>query len=347
MIRTAITSLFFAAAALAQQVQVIAPNVPPVNVDRPFAGGVGRYQQWHSAASLQGAVLEPMRLEQMEFFAGTTPTSQAAQIDCEIFVGHGKSFGVTGSFDGNFDGAPVLVKPRALLPLIAGAPGQVVITVPFTTRFNWDRTRPLLWEVRVHGNNLSNTPFPYNFRGTTTSIGSVSRVYGTGSVGVANGTTLIGGGMLTRFTFRPGAVVPYGAGCPGEGGFVPVGGVVQLPSVAASWTHQLSAAASQRPALWVVGVDNSAPFPLDLVNLLGLGTSTCLLHFNPINAIGFTTVGAGPGSGSASFAWQLPPTGGYAGLSLFTQWVVFDPLGQSASLATTGGLWSIVAPFGG
>jgi len=119
------------------------------------------------------------------------------------------------------------------------------------------------------------------------------------------------------------------------------------PSVAASWTHQLSAAASQRPALWVVGVDNSAPFPLDLVNLLGLGTSTCLLHFNPINAIGFTTVGGGPGTGSASFAWQLPPTGGYAGLSLFTQWVVFDPLGPSASLATTGGLWSIVAPFGG
>jgi hypothetical protein len=347
MHRHLLTSFFLAAAAVAQQVQVTAPNVPPVNVDRPFAGGVGRYQQWHSAASLQGSVLEPMRLEQMEFFAGTTPTSQVAQIDCEILVGHGKVFGVTGAFDSNFDGAPVLVRPRALLPLSAGAAGQVVITVPFTTRFTWDRARPLLWEVRVHGNNLNNQPFPYNFRGTTTSVGAVSRVYGTGSVGVANGTTLVGGGMLTRFTFRPGAVVPFGAGCPGEGGFAPVGGVAQTPSVAALWTHQLSNAASQRPALWVVGDSNAAPFPLDLVALLGLGTSTCLLHLNPINAIGVTTVGAGAGSGSATFGWQLPPTGGYQGLSLYTQWVVFDPLGPSASLTTTGGLWSIVAPFGG
>ncbi|MBM3973175.1 MAG: hypothetical protein FJ301_03640 [Planctomycetes bacterium] len=347
MIPIALTPLFFAAAVIAQQVQVTAPNVSPVNVDRPFAGSVGRYQQWHSAASLQGAVMEPMRLEQMEFFAGTTPTSQAAQIDCEILVGHGKAFGATGSFDSNYDSPPVLVKPRALVPLIAGTPGQVVITVPFTTRFTWDRSRPLLWEVRVHGNNLGNAPFPYNFRGTTTSIGSVSRVYGTGSVGVASGTTLVGGGMLTRFTFRPGAVVPLGVGCMGEAGFVPVGSVVQVPSVSAMWTHHLSSAASQRPALWVVGVDNSAPFPLDLVSLLGLGTSTCLLHFSPINAIGFTTVGGGPGAGAASFAWLLPPTGGYAGLSIFTQWVVFDPLGQSGSLATTGGLWSIVAPFGG
>ena len=81
--------------------------------------------------------------------------------------------------------------------------------------------------------------------------------------------------------------------------------------------------------------------------LLGLGTSTCMLHINPVNAIGFTTVGAGAGSGSATFVWQLPPTGGYQGLSLYTQWVVFDPLGPSASLTTTGGLRSIVAPFGG
>jgi hypothetical protein len=34
-------------------------------------------------------------------------------------------------------------------------------------------------------------------------------------------------------------------------------------------------------------------------------------------------------------------------MSLYTQWVVFDPLAQNGVLAVTPGLWTIVAPIGG
>lgn len=347
MIRAILPLLLVAASAAAQQVQVTAPNVLVANVDRPFAGGVGRYQQWYAPASLQGAVQQPMRLEQLEFFAGTAPTSQPAQIDCEILIAHGRAFGVTGQFDSNYDGPPVLVKPRAFVPLAAGASGQVVLTVPFTTRFHWDRTRPLLLEVRVHGNNLGGQPFPYNFRGTTTATGTTSRVYATGTVGAANGTVQAGVGMSTRFTFRPGAFVDFGEGCPGQGNFVPTGSVQQVAAVAGLWTHQLSAAAPQRLAVLVLGDVRTAPFPLDLVALLGLGTSTCMLRMNPVLTFPTTTVGGAAGSGSALQSVQFPPNAALQGASLYTQWVVFDPLGPSAALSTTAGLWSVVAPVGG
>lgn len=347
MIRAILPLLLVAASAAAQQVQVTAPNVLVANVDRPFAGGVGRYQQWYAPASLQGAVQQPMRLEQLEFLAGTAPSSQAAQIDCEVLVAHGRSFGVTGQFDTNYDSVPVLVKPRAFVPLAAGASGQVVMTIPFTTRFHWDRTRPLLLEVRVHGNNLGSQPFPYNFRGTTTATGTTSRVYATGTVGAANGAVQAGVGMSTRFTFRPGAFVDFGDGCPGEGNFVPTGAVQQVAAVAGLWTHQLAAAAPQRLAVLVLGDVRAAPFPLDLVALLGLGTSTCMLRMNPVLTFPTTTVGGVAGSGSALQSVQFPPNTALQGASLYTQWVVFDPLGPSAALSTTAGLWSVVAPVGG
>jgi hypothetical protein len=347
MIPAILPLLLVAASAAAQQVQVTAPNILVANVDRPFAGGVGRYQQWYAPASLQGAVLSPMRLEQLEFLAGTAPTSQAAQIDCEILIAHGRSFGVTGQFDANYDGPPVLVKPRAFVPLVAGASGQVVMTIPFTTRFHWDRTRPLLLEVRVHGNSLGGQPFPYNFRGTTTATGTTARVYATGSVGAASGTAQAGVGMSTRFTFRPGACVDFGEGCQGEGGFVPKGSVQQVPAIAGLWTHLLADAAPQRLAVLVLGDVRTAPFPLDLVALLGLGTSTCMLRTNPVLTFPATTVGGAPGAGSALQSIQFPSNPGLLGASLYTQWVVFDPLGPSAALSTTAGLWSVVAPLGG
>ena len=76
-------ALLFSAVAVAQQVQVTAPSILVANVDRPFAGGIGRYQQWYAPASLQGAVLEPMRLEQLEFFAGTMPGGESHFVEAE------------------------------------------------------------------------------------------------------------------------------------------------------------------------------------------------------------------------------------------------------------------------
>lgn len=317
------------------------------NVDRPFAGGIGRYQQWYSAASLQGAIAEPMRFELAEFFAGSPPTSQAALIDCEILMSHGKFSGVTSAFDSNYDSPPMVVKPRALVPLNAGTLNQMVLALPFSALFTWDRVRPLLLEIRIYGNNLGNQPFNYNFRGNTTAIGTTSRVYGAGSALATSGTVLQGVGMVTRFTARPGAVLPFGTGCVGEGGFTPASTVSPVPSPGIVWTHQITGAASQRLALWVIGDTNQAPFPLDATELLGFGPSGCMLRTNPANIVALMTVGGGAGGGIATLPIQLPATGNYIGVSLFTQWFVLDPLALNGVLSATGAHWSIVAPVGG
>lgn len=337
-----------AAVAAPAQTQVTVPNLPSfVDLDRPFNAGIGRYQQWYSAFSLQGTINEPMRFERLEFFAGLPPTSQAAQITCEVLVGHGKFSGVTSAFDNNWDSPPVVVRPQGQIPLVAGPSGTVAIDIQFVNRFTWDRTRPILVEIRVFGNSLSNQPFPYNFRGQSTSVGTTTRVYGTGSPTAASGTVQQGWGLTTRFSARPGAILSFGFGCPGEGNFVPVNTVQQVPSPGIVWSHQLSLAPSQRTAFWVFGDTRNTPFPVDLGVLFGLPASGCLLYTNPVVAEPVTTVGGGAGGGFASFGVALPGTTGYVGMSLFTQWVVFDPLAPSGLVTVTPAAWSIVAPVGG
>ncbi len=337
-------------ASLCAQTTATAPNVPsPVAVDRPFAGGIARYQQWYSAASLQTAILEPRRIERVEFFAGPPQTTQAALIDCEIFMGHGQVFGVGSTFDSNWASPPVLVKTRANVTLSAVGQGQVCITLPFTTRFTWDRTRPVLLEIRVYGNSLSSQPFSYNFNGTTQSLGSTMRVYGTqGGAASTTGTVQQGWGMITRFTSRPGINLEFGTGCPGEGNITPVGVVQNLAWPGITWNHQITNAPSQRIAFWVIGDTKDTPYPLDLGSLLfGLPSTGCMLRTNPANAIAVTTVGGGAGGGVASLGIPLPATTNYVGASLFTQWVVFDPLSPNGVLAVTPANWAIVAPVGG
>jgi hypothetical protein len=257
-------------------------------------------------------------------------------------MSHGKLSGLTGSFDGNYDDTPVLVKPLGNVQLNAGALGTVVMTIPFTTRFTWDHSRPVLLEVRIYGNSLQSQPFNYNFRGHTALLGTTSRVYSSVGPVTTTGTVTQGMGMCTRFTARSGVVVPFGTGCPGEGGFVPVASVLQVPQPGINWTHQLSNAASQRLCLWVIGDTNQAPFPVDLTPLFGLPPSNCMLRMNPVNTITLTTVGGGAGGGAVSLQVPLPATTNYVGASLFTQWVVLDPLAPSGFLSVTGADWSIV-----
>ncbi|HEX5050486.1 MAG TPA: hypothetical protein VFZ65_01820 [Planctomycetota bacterium] len=335
--------------------QVIIVTVPPIgspqNVDRPWPGGIGRYQQWYSAASLQANLPEPMRLQQIQFMAGTGLNSTPAMINCEILIGNGKFSGVTGQFDTNWDTAPIVAKPIGNVSLVAGTPGTAVITIPFNTLFTWDRFHPLLLEIRIYGNSLGNQPFNYNFQGGTASLGYTTRVYQGGSALAPTGTVAQGVGMLTRFQARPGMQLDFGVGCPGEGNVVPVHTSVEIPSPGIVWTQQLSSAASGRACLWVIGDSNTmasgVPLPIDISALFGLFPSGCMLRNNAVNLVGAVTVGGGAGGGLASLSFQLPGTTNYIGSSFYTQWVVFDPLSLSGFVSTTQGVWSIVAPVGG
>lgn len=328
------------------------PTGPTVNVDRPFPGGIGRYQQWFSAASLANNGIEmPRRFTQIEFFAGTSLTSTPAVIDCEFLMGYGNATGLFGNYDSNYiAGTQVVVKPRANVQLNAGGPGAVVMTVPFTVPFTWDRVRPVVLEIRVYGNSLSSQPFNYNFQGTSTAFG-VSRMYTAGSALATSGSPQTGFGMLTRFTGRLGVNLSYGVGCPGEGGIVPTASVSGLAWPASTWTHTLSNAASQRLCLWSIGDSKTdiggIPLPVDIAPIFGGSASNCFLRHNAVFFDAFLTVGGGAGSGTVSVGVPLPATTGYVGLSLFTQWVVLDPLSSNGAVSTTAALESIVTVVGG
>jgi len=345
-----LTTLLFTAA-LAAQTTHTTPNPPSAtNVDRPFAGGIGRYQQWYSAASMAAGFNTPMRIEQIEFFAGTSQSSNATTIDMEVRVAHGRSLGLTGTFDSNYADTPLIVLPRQNVQLLAGAPAAVVMTIPFTTRFTWDHVRPVLVEIKIFGNSRSSLPFAYNNLGTVSGTGTTHRVYAN-SAGATNGVAQQGIGLVTRFTARPGAVVPFGFGCPGEGNFVPVNTVVSVPYPGLNWLNQVSLASSQRLCMWVIGDSNSqwgpTTLPADIGTLLGMAPNFCSLNVNPVVTVLTTTVGGGPGAGSATVAMQLPAMTFYIGISLYTQWLIADPLAPNQMMSATPGMWSIVAPVGG
>ena len=346
--RTLLLTCFLVASAAAQTVTVTVPNLPaPVNVDRPFAGGVGRYQQWFNTNGF-GAITEPMRFDHIEFLSGNGNgiAPQPITINCEVFIGHGKFFGVFGVFDSNWDSPPTLVAPLGNRNLTVTPAGTPCMTIPFTNQFTWDRVHPILIEVRIHGNNQAGLPFLFNMSGTSSSLGLTSRVYAANNSNANSGLVQQGVGMLARFRARPGMMQEFGSGCPGQGNIIPKA-TANLAWPGIVWNHQLTMAASQRTAFWVFGDTRTAPYPLDLTQLLGLPPSGCMLLTNPVNAIPVVTVGGGAGSGVATLPIMLPAVGSYIGASFYTQWVVFDPLAMNSALAVTPGLWTIVAPVGG
>jgi hypothetical protein len=324
-------------------------TAPASDVSPPFPSGAGRYQQWYSAANLGVGITIPRRINRLEFFAGTAPTSQAALIDCEILLGHGRTQGLLGTFDSNWavGTTPLLVRPRTNVSLIAAASGSLCIDVPLVNTFVWDQISPVVMEIRVYGNTVAGlNPFSYNFRGATTAFG-ISRVYGGGSPLAVTGNVLTNTGMVTRFTARLGATLPFGFGCPGEGNFIPRAVVSNLGWPGVTWNHQLQQAASQQFAFWVIGDQDIQATGVDLLPLFGLPPANCLLLTNLLNVIGTSTAGGGAGTGIATLSVVLPPTTSYVGASLYTQWVVFDPLAPSGLLSVTAGNRSVIAPVGG
>ncbi|MBM4060934.1 MAG: hypothetical protein FJ265_07535 [Planctomycetes bacterium] len=349
--RTFLLSFVWLATALAAQPPTVTtPNpVQPQNVDRPFPGGIGHYQQWYAASEFMTGFTTPVRIEQLEFFAGSSNSSNATTIDMEVWMGHGNSLGLTSTFASNFSSPPVVVWPRANVQLLAGAPGAVVMTVPFLNRFTWDRARSIVVEIRIFGNSRANSPFLYNLRGTAAGIGTTARNYVAGNATAPVGTVQQYVGMVTRFTGRPGGVIDFGVGCPGEGNFVPRNTSVNIPFPGTVWNNQLTQAASQRFALFAMGLSNTQtssqppiPLPADLGPMLGIGPTACDLLVDPFATFAAMTVGGGAGSGAATLPITMPAMTVFIGLSIYTQWLVADPLSSNGVIAVTQGVWCIV-----
>ena len=345
-------SVLLLASLLSAQTLVTTPSTTTANVDRPFAGGVGRYQQWYAAWTLSGPgqFTTPVRIDQMEFFAGLSQSSTQTTIDMEVTISHGLGFGLLGTFASNLVD-PLVVLPRQNVTLFPGAPSALVMTIPFATQFTWDRTRPIVIDIKIFGNGMNNQPFTYNHLGTASGLQAVARNYQAGNPSAVSGVVQQSVGLITRFRGRSGFVLEYGSGCAGEGSFVPDNTVLNLPWPGIGWGHQLTGAASQRFAMWMIG-DSRTTFgsfllPADVGTMLGFAPNGCMMRQNAVASLWTTTVGGGPGAGFASINVNLPAVGWYIGMSLYTQWFVLDPNSPNGLMSATEGAWSVVAPVGG
>jgi hypothetical protein len=324
------------------------------NNNIPFAAGIARYQQWYSqsdvVAGLAGVSLNgPLRFLEVDFLPGTG-TLTATTLDLEVRIAHASLTGLSGTFDGDLLAPVVVAVPRRTVNLTTGG-----LLLPFLNQFTWDGQRALVIDVKVFGNGQANQAFAYQFQAATGTAPSIIRAYALGNANAQFATQVQSNwGLFTRFVARPGAMLPFGTGCPGEGFVTPVGTALSLASPGIVWNHQLSQASSQRLAMWIIGDSRtqwgSFALPLDLSGSVGgvfLGAAGCVLLTNPVATMFATTVGGGAGAGIANVAVQLPPITNYIGLSVYTQWFVADPLAGNGILSASAGLWTRVAPVGG
>lgn len=346
-------SIALCAAVCAQNVTLPFPAPLPANTQIPLSSGVGRYQEWFSAAQAGNFGAAPLRIQSLSVLAGSsTSAAPSTSLDIEVALSHGAPSGLTSTFDNNYATPRVIVRPRTTLTMNGAGAGNPVLNVPFTTVFTWDGVSPLLVEIKVYGNGRGNQPFAFDLRGTDQGFGSIARCYAGGNASAVSGNLVLNQGLFLTFNTRQGAKVSFGNGCRGINFVTPTADTLQLAQPGGIWTHQLSNAAAQTIAIFALGTsrtqwvdaNGTAALPLDLGPLLN--AAGCNLFVSPEIMFSLFTVG-GPGTAGATLSLQVPPLSEFVGVSLYSQWFVLDQSAVNGVMSATAPLWSIVTPIGG
>lgn len=145
-------------------------------------------------------------------------------------------------------------------------------------------------------------------------------------------TTTGATGQVHVFGGRIGALAePYGHGCAGTGGTIPVNGAIGLPTLGNSG--------------FVDALTNAAPFKANFL-AIGLGTANapygpalfdCFLLVNP-SPLFLTFSGFTDATGSTPLALPIPNAPVLTGVQVYTQWIVFDSAGPAPGVVFSNGL---------
>jgi len=342
MIRTltCLAPLAFATAVSAQAAFTLPSIGFPSTNNIPIAVGQCRYQQWFSAAEWVTAQGIPGQVNSLTLQPGNQGTTTT--LDIQIAMGHGAGSMLSGVFDSSIVSNNTVVFPRQTTTVTAGQP----LRFNFSTNFIWNGRDAVVVEIRIFGNGAGGA-FTHNNASTTTASSNTQRAYAIGNANAANPTSVQAGwGLFMDFTTIPGAQLEYGAGCPGEGGAVPVAVVTSgIPRPGQPWVHQVQQANSSRLCIWAIGSDDQmfsgSPLPLDLASL---GAPGCFLLNNVEHTEFVISVGGGPGAGIGQLTVQIPPITPIIGQSWFTQWFVLDENSANGLVSASQGIWSIIAP---
>jgi hypothetical protein len=349
-LRTLATLLAFAAIVTAQQ-QFDLPTFNPIPTSNnyPFAGPKMRYQLWYSAAEWRARLRDAVRVCGIQFKAGSPGGQTGKQIDVEVTMANSSPVQAVGSFDQNLVSARTVVVPRTRVQLATATPGSYPVRFTFSREFLWDGVSGVAVDIRIFDNGNLNQPYQYDLEATVSSGTRITRLF---TVDDPNSTTAAvirpGEGLTTRFLYSTAITVPFGQGCPGAGGFVPVAGTSggwPIPGNTA-WTPTLTNAPSQRAATFAIGASNTMwagtiPLPHELVEIRAFG---CFLLVDPVATAGTMTVGGGPGAGQTSFNLPIPPITTINGVSFYSQWLVLDPGATNGVLTASQGLKHVVGP---
>lgn len=335
----ALSAALLPSAVLAQNAFTLPSAGAPSTNNIPIAVGQCRYQQWFSAQEVVAAQGMPGQFSALALQAGSQSVNTTVEV--EVTMGHGFST-LGGSFAFNYADTPVVVFPRQNVTLVGG-----VAQFPYSTNFIWNGADPVVVELKVFNNGQGGNNFAHNNASTTTAFAQTTRAYAIGNALASFATSVqTGWGLFMDFTTVPGSVLDYGAGCPGEGGFVPQAVITSgIARPGQLWAHELRQANSQRLSILAFGSDdqmfNGSPLPLDLTAFNAPG---CFLLNNVEQTAFAISVGGGPGSGLASISIQIPPITPIVGTSWYSQWFVLDENSANGFVSGSQGIWSIIAP---
>ena len=331
------------------------PAPPESATNVPFANVRARYQQWFPPSQFALHVNRPIAVVGVDVIGGMPGGQNGATMDVAIWMGNGPQLAPGANMDQNLTNAahpsplpPVNVLPRSMQTLQTSTPGAPVLQLNFATPWFWDTQSGITFDVRLYDNGRGNLAYSYDMKSTTLGASRVYRMWAASaqpdSAQIATTGPQMGQGLELVFRFVEGATVNYGAGCRGAGSFLPVAattGGLPLPGNR-QWAHTLSKASSNAPALLLLGTskDSYLGVPLPL-NLQFAGAGGCQLLTDIGAMVPVTTIGGGPGTGSATVGTPIPAVTVFIGTPLFAQWWVFDPLALNGLLATSQGLWTV------
>ena len=120
----------------------------------------------------------------------------------------------------------------------------------------------------------------------------------------------------------------YGKGCAGTSGLEPVLGLDGSPTLGGTVDIWVSNAPASTGTYLMRGLDNGAPFPMDLSSV---GMTGCRVYFSPLDATPTST----NAFGIAHSSFGVPPSSTLLGAVLYVQGLIVDPTGNAVGLTTT------------
>ncbi|MCB9880183.1 MAG: hypothetical protein H6832_00415 [Planctomycetes bacterium] len=297
----------------------------------PFSEQPLHYQQTFSAAVMKEQLSEPVRLRGISFKSkGTGDASM--QIEVQLSISSFSGGPLNAVFSRNMKADTVTVVPKRFVTLPVST-GGFDLALPFAQDWIWDGESAIILDIQIYSNGNQSRQFFYWWDSIAPDLqGGVNAQYALGANSTIANVPLSNQGLMAQFDYQKGLTMNYGAGCKGQGGFVPKIGASSLPTVGnPNFRINVSSARPQTFGIlmWGSSDKNWGPVTLPFA-LVNIGIPNCTLLAEPLDLVAAQITGGSPGSGIGSLPFPIPPSSLLIGYNLYMQWAVIDDTNNAA-----------------